>query len=107
MQAVSLTATAVFGLLSYFEHTRTIHPSLLLDVFLFFTLLFDIAQCRTLWLRGSGFYGNTIAVLFSVSVAVKTILLVLEALEKRRFLRPEYKANPPEATASIFTKSFF
>jgi len=38
---------------------------------------------------------------------MKTFLLVLEALEKRRFLRSEYKASPPEATASIFNRSFF
>lgn len=34
-------------------------------------------------------------------------LLILEALEKRRILRAEYKASPPEATASIFNRSFF
>lgn len=38
---------------------------------------------------------------------MKSFLLVLEALEKRRFLRSEYKASPPEATASIFNRSFF
>ncbi|EEA22217.1 hypothetical protein TMatcc_008346 [Talaromyces marneffei ATCC 18224] len=107
VQAVSLAATAIFCLLSYFEHTRTIRPSFLLDVFFFLTLLFDIAQCRTLWLRGSGFYGNTIAILFTISVVMKALLLALEALEKRRFLRAEYKASPPEATASIFNRSFF
>lgn len=38
---------------------------------------------------------------------MKALLLALEALEKRRFLRAEYKASPPEATASIFNRSFF
>lgn len=105
--AVSLAASALFSLQSYFEHTRTVHPSFLLDIFLALTLLFDIAQCRTLWLRGPAFYGNEIAILFSVSVGIKAVLLVLESLEKRRYLRDEYRDYPPEATASIFTKSFF
>lgn len=38
---------------------------------------------------------------------MKTFILVLEALEKRRVLRSEYRASPPEATASIFNRSFF
>jgi hypothetical protein len=40
-------------------------------------------------------------------VAAKACVLVLEGLEKRRLLRAEYRAYPPEATASIYNRSFF
>lgn len=57
-----------------------------------------------MWLQQ---YNHTIAVIFTVAVAVKTVLLVLEASEKRRILRPEYQAYPPEATSGIFSRFFF
>lgn len=38
---------------------------------------------------------------------VKAVILVLEATEKRRLLRPQYRAYPPEATSSVFNRSFF
>lgn len=107
VQAISFGATALFCLLSYYEHTRSVRPSFLLNVYLFFTLLFDIARCRTLWLRDPNTYGHTIAVLFSISVCIKTVLVLLEALEKTWILRPSYKNYPPEATASTYNRSFF
>jgi ATP-binding cassette subfamily C (CFTR/MRP) protein 1 len=107
VQAISFGATALFCLLSYYEHTRSVRPSFLLNVYLFLTLLFDIARCRTLWLRDPSAYGHTIAVLFSISVGSKTVLVLLEALEKTWILRPNYKDYPPEATASTYNRSFF
>ncbi|KAH8701117.1 putative ABC multidrug transporter [Talaromyces proteolyticus] len=107
VQAISFGSTGVFCLLSYFEHTRSVRPSFLLNVYLFLTLLFDIARCRTLWLRDPNTYGRTIAVLFTASVALKAVLVLLEGLEKRWTLRSEYKDYPPEATASTYNRSFF
>jgi hypothetical protein len=37
----------------------------------------------------------------------KAILLVLEALRKRRLLRPKFQTSPPEATSGIYERSFF
>lgn len=107
MQAISFGATGLFCLLSYYEHTRAVRPSFLLNVYMFLTLLFDVARCRTLWLRNPNAYGHTIAVLFSVSVGIKTLLFLLEGLEKTWILRPQYKDYPPEATASTYNRSFF
>ncbi|KAL1981958.1 hypothetical protein VTN96DRAFT_1970 [Rasamsonia emersonii] len=107
IQAVTLAATLVFSLLSYYEHTRAVRPSFLLDVYLFFTLVFDVARSRTLWLRQTDDYNKTIAIVFTVAVGLKLVALLLESVEKRWILRSEYKAYPPEATASIFTRSFF
>ncbi|KAL1965989.1 hypothetical protein VTN77DRAFT_4929 [Rasamsonia byssochlamydoides] len=107
VQAVSVAATLAFCLLSYYEHTRAVRPSFLLDIYLFVTLLFDIARSRTLWLREIDDYNETIAIVFTVAVGLKALALLLESGEKRWILRSEYKAYPPEATASIFTRSFF
>ena len=102
---LALAAGIVLPLLSYAEHQRTLRPSSLLGVYLFSTLLFDIARARTLWLQG---YNRTIAVVTTASVVVKLELFLLESVEKRRILLPEYIAtSPPEATAGLFNRLFF
>ena len=45
--------------------------------------------------------------MFTTSIAVKFVALLLEMKEKREILRPKYKSYPPEATSSIFNKFFF
>jgi ATP-binding cassette, subfamily C (CFTR/MRP), member 1 len=104
---VSVVGSLVFCLLSYAEHVRSVTPSVLLNVYLFVSLLFDIARCRTLWLRSLSGYSNVVAIVFTISVAVKFFILILEAVEKRWALRPVYKAYPPEATSGIYNRSFF
>jgi ATP-binding cassette subfamily C (CFTR/MRP) protein 1 len=76
-------------------------------LYLFFTLLFDAARARTLWLRQQDDFNKIIAIAFTISVGLKFGALILEAVEKRRFLRPEYKTYPPEAIGGIFNRSFF
>jgi ATP-binding cassette subfamily C (CFTR/MRP) protein 1 len=107
VQCINVAAALIFCLLSYMEHVYSVRPSFLLNIYLFFTLLFDIARCRTLWLRQNDQYNKTIAIVFTVSTVLKAGLLLLEALEKQRVLKIEYQTYPPEATASIFNRSFF
>ena len=105
--ALSLVSTLGFCLLSYAEHIHSVRPSALLNTYLFATLLFDIAHARTLWLRAADNVNQTIAYIAATAVVVKSIVLVLEALDKRRLLRPEYRAYPPEATSGTYNRSFF
>ena len=49
----------------------------------------------------------TIPSIFVASIAVKLILLVLEARSKRAYLQYPYKSFPPEATSGIFSRSLF
>lgn len=86
---------------------KSVKPSLLLNAYLFVTLLFDIARTRTLWLRHYNHYNEVIAIVFTAAVAVKFVILLLEAVEKRWILKPRYNAYPPEALSGIFNKSFF
>jgi len=105
--AVSLVSTLGIAVFSYLEHRHTVRPSTLLELFLFCTLLFDIAHARTLWLRAGDWSGRVLATVSTAAAAVKAAILVLEAVSKRRLLRPEYRAYPPEATSGIFSRSFF
>ncbi|KMP02660.1 canalicular multispecific organic anion transporter 1 [Coccidioides immitis RMSCC 2394] len=105
--ALTLGSALTFCLLSYFEHIRTVKPSFLLSVYFLITLPFDAARCRTLWLRRTSDYGYLIALTFTVTVALKVIILVLEAAPKRGILKPEYQAYPPEATSGVINRSFF
>jgi hypothetical protein len=107
INALLTFASFLFGLLSYTEHNFSVTPSFALNVYLFVTILFDIAKTRTLWLRQLGGASETIAIITSVVVALKSFLLVLEAVGKRPILRDEYRAYPPEATAGIFNKTLF
>jgi len=86
------------------EHIKTIRPSLLLNGYLFLSLLFDISRCRTFWL---GQTETTIAGLFTATIAVKVVLLVLEAVEKRGILKPGLQDAPPEEIAGIYNRGVF
>ncbi|KAF4215006.1 hypothetical protein CNMCM8980_008885 [Aspergillus fumigatiaffinis] len=105
--AIKTVGLFVLCLLSCAEHLRSTTPSFLLNIYLFVTLLFDIAKTRTLWLRSIGQTDETIAILTSVTVGIKFLLLILEAVEKRHIVRKEYSGYPPEATAGIFNRLFF
>ncbi|KAI9709500.1 MAG: hypothetical protein M1820_003260 [Bogoriella megaspora] len=91
-------------LVSYVEHVRSVRPSDLLNTYLFISLLLDVARARTFWLRRDV---HAIAAVFTTGVCFKAINLLLEATEKRSNLKASYKAYPPEATSSIFSRFFF
>lgn len=101
---MTVVGASSFCALSHLEHTRAVRPSLILGVYFFFTLIFDTARARTLW----AIPDNRIpAIVFTTTVALKSLILLLEATEKRRLLRPMYTRYPPEATGSVFNQSFF
>lgn len=93
--------------LSYAEHTRSVRPSFILNSYLFCSLLFDIARARTLWLRYVDSYNMGLAIVATVAVGAKLLLLVLEAVEKRSILKREFSHCPPEATAGFYNRAVF
>ena len=102
--AVRLIGACALAVLSFVEHQRTIRPSLILNLWLFVTLLFDIAQVRTLWLQK---YHSAIAAVTTVSVVIKSLAVVVEAIEKKSILRDKWKAAPPESTSGFYNQAFF
>lgn len=85
------------------EDIKSIQPSSTLSAYLVFTLLPDITQSRTLWLRSSN---TPIAAVFTASIAAKATLLILESCGKQSHLRPAYKNIPPEFTGGVINRSF-
>jgi len=98
-----LNATVVLGI-SFLEHNRSIRPSSLLQVYLLFSLLCDIARARTLWLIGNS---TAIAAVFTTTVVFKLCITTLESIEKRRILTSEYKGLTLESTSGVLNISIF
>lgn len=99
---INLLVAGLLVALSRIEDERAVRPSSLILVYLIFTLLFDVVQTRTLWLLGSV---AAVSGVFTASVAVKAMLLVLEAHQKRAYLFAEYRDLPPESTSGIISRS--
>lgn len=91
-------------LLSHAEHFRSIRPSNIINTYLFVTLLLDIPRTRTLWIQHSP---KPIAIVFSTMLAVKLMVAVTEAVEKRDILLSQYRDVSPEATSGIYNLAFF
>ncbi|KAM3536550.1 hypothetical protein MY4038_000005 [Beauveria bassiana] len=90
--ALGLATALVMAALSYLEHERTVRPSTILCVYLLLSILFDAAQCRTLWLLHAQQPAQQRALL----PALFTAQLANKALKRC-----------PEAVASVFSRCSF
>jgi len=106
LAAASLSFVASLALLglSHTEHLRSVRPSVLINVYLLLTLLFDIVHTRTIWQKQDT---STIAGLLSSSIGVKLLLVVTEAMEKRDILHAPFRNASPEVTSGIYSRSMF
>lgn len=75
---------------------------MLLNAYIFLTILFDIAQTRTLWLASDNFDEVTFSRLTTAALSVKAFILVLESQHKSRWIRWDAKDHSPEETAGLF-----
>lgn len=94
----------LLAVLSYFEHLRSIQTSFLLNVYLLFTIFFDIARSRSYSLVPEL---DEISILFTTRVGVKVFLAVFEGKGKTHLLLPGYTEHPPEAVAGVYNRSLF
>ncbi|KAF7622110.1 multidrug resistance-associated protein [Aspergillus flavus] len=100
--------SALFMLtVSVVDHSRSPRPSMLLNSYLFLTLLLDIARVRTLFLSSD--HGSEIVYssIFCASVGLKTTILLLEACQKTRWVTWDATKHSPEETSGIFSLSVF
>jgi ATP-binding cassette subfamily C (CFTR/MRP) protein 1 len=79
-------------------------PSTLLNVYLFLTLLFDVAMLRTLWLMPS--FSSSIREIYTASFAVKGAIVFLEAREKQRY-SVDSETLSPEEFSGIYSRGMF
>ncbi|KAK3186657.1 hypothetical protein K4F52_004698 [Lecanicillium sp. MT-2017a] len=108
--AVVLAASILMLVVSFYEHARSAQSSTVLNVYLAFTLLFDIVQLRTLWLIGSKDDGNsqsTLAYTFTASVTLKVIILLQEAQSKVKWALWDECEHSPEEHSSIYSLSVY
>ncbi|EED18831.1 multidrug resistance protein, putative [Talaromyces stipitatus ATCC 10500] len=99
---LSLIATFCLILLSYMEQQRSVRPSTVACLYLFASVILDIPQVRTLYLRQGSL---AIAVVFTLTMAVRAAMLALESQEKTKILKEPYKKYPPEARRGILDRS--
>jgi hypothetical protein len=99
-----LVAALVLAILSYYEHQRSVRPSTLLNISLFFSVLFDAVQARSLWLRNTN---ALIAATFTAALVVKLIITILEGQEKQTSSRVPGVKLSPETTSSIYNRTVF
>lgn len=101
---LSVLDAAAIGLLSFFHHNRSVRPSTILQIYLFISLLFDIAMTRTLWLVRSD---AVLAAIFTAATVSKALMLCFEMIEKRRLLEPPFGNLMREATSGFANLSIF
>ncbi|PLB55396.1 putative ABC transporter [Aspergillus steynii IBT 23096] len=100
--------SALFMLaVSVVDHSRSPRPSMLLNSYLFLTLLLDIARARTLFLSSDFNSEIVYSSIFCASVGLKTTILLLEACQKARWLTWDATKHSPEETSGIFSLGVF
>lgn len=102
--ALAFIASLGLCLLSRLEHLRSIRPSPIINGYILITLIFDIARLRTLFLASNN---RSIAGIFTSMIGIKVMVLLTEAVEKRKLLLGPYRDLSPEETSGIYSKSFF
>lgn len=103
--AIATLATfCLFVYLSHLEHIRSLRPSSILCLFFVFTIIFDLARLRTLHFMP---HNQPITILFAASLVGKTIILVLEATQKRHLLKKGYEGSAVETTSGIIHRCLF
>ncbi|KUI69854.1 Multidrug resistance-associated protein 1 [Cytospora mali] len=88
--------------LSFLEHARSPRPSILLNSYLFLTILLDIVQTRTLWLASTTKDEFAITRVNTAALVLKTAIAFLESQHKDRWIKLNLKAHSPEETTGIY-----
>jgi hypothetical protein len=104
--SLSLVAAAFVIALVYFRHCTSLRPSVFLGTYLFFSILVDIPQLRSLFLRGeTNLHFRPLASIFCLSIVAKIGLLALEETPKIRTTDESWKRAPPEAVGGAINRS--
>ncbi|KAH7118766.1 multidrug resistance-like protein [Dendryphion nanum] len=101
--SVSFITSILLLSLSYLEHSKSLRPSFILNVYLLFAVLFDIVVLRTLWTALPG--SHPVRDLFTASFALKAVVFFLEAKEKRSLITGDRNLGPEETTG-LYNESF-
>ncbi|KAF4958905.1 hypothetical protein FSARC_10903 [Fusarium sarcochroum] len=100
---LNLVAALAMIMISMIDHNRSPRPSILLNCYLFLTLLFDIVQARTLFLLSESTSELSYSAVFTTSLALKVVILLLETKSKNKWVTWDTDEHSPEETSSIFS----
>jgi hypothetical protein len=100
---LKLVAALFMITLSIVDHSRSPRPSVLLNSYLFLTLLLDIPQARTLFLLSDDKPEATYSAIFTASIILKAGILLLEAKQKSKWIGWDEKEHSPEESSNIFS----
>lgn len=100
--ALSFIDALAIIFLSRREHIHNLRPSTLLNIYLFVSVITDVARVRTLWLVQDGL---AVAILYTCSTALRFTMLLLEATEKRHILMSTYPSPSSEEVSGILNRS--
>ncbi|KAJ4003924.1 hypothetical protein NW752_012062 [Fusarium irregulare] len=104
---LKLVSALLMALLSLIDHRKSLRPSVLLNSYLFLTLLFDAVQARTLFLTWTIKPELTYSSIFTATIALKLAILLLEAQRKTKYVVWNEKERSPEETSGIFSLGVF
>ncbi|KAF2437796.1 P-loop containing nucleoside triphosphate hydrolase protein [Karstenula rhodostoma CBS 690.94] len=90
--------------LSLFEHVRSPRSSDAINVYLFFSTIFDVVQLRTSWLCP---LPATVSIAASACVAFKVVLLIAEAQDKFAWLMEDFRSLAPETLSGVYARRVF
>ncbi|PNP80117.1 Fum19p [Fusarium nygamai] len=106
--ALGLVAGMATAVLSYYEHLYSRRPSMLLSIYLFLSLLLDIAHDRTLWLNAYSSLEYGFSSVFSAAVAIKAFSVWLESRPLSKLpWRDSHVKETPDSTSGVYSLSSF
>lgn len=92
---------------SLVDHSKSVRPSLLLPGYLTLVVLFDAVQSRTSFLTANQEKAVAYSGVFTASLGIKLVILLLESHSKSGFFAWDIKEHSPEETSSIFSLGVF
>ncbi|KAE8407397.1 multidrug resistance-associated protein [Aspergillus pseudonomiae] len=101
---LELVAGLAVVIITDLEHIRSIRPSFLVSAYLFATILCDLVRVRNAWLLSDS---QAYAGCLSLSLTIKLLLLILENVEKRKWLKPSQKMRSSESLSGLFSRGLF
>jgi hypothetical protein len=104
---LKLVSTLFMIVVSLVDHSKSPRPSMLLNSYLFLTLLLDASQARTFFLQSGDKPELTYSSIFCASIAFKVGILLLEAQRKSKWVNWDEKEHSPEETSGIFSLGVF
>lgn len=105
--ALEFVCTLVLAVMLFFQHTRDPSPSHIINIYLPIDILLSIARIRTVYMAASSLSDTAFASLACAAVAVKFVVMILEAQDKRNCLVGVNHGLESEASASIYSRAVF